>query len=43
MQPILGAVSLVNEYVTDAMSVNPYASLAWAGISLLLPVGRIVE
>ncbi|KAL6907175.1 ankyrin repeat-containing domain protein [Trichoderma evansii] len=38
VQPVLGVVSLVNEYVTDAMSVNPYASLAWAGISLLLPL-----
>jgi hypothetical protein len=38
VQPILGAVSLVNEYIIDAISISPYASLAWAGISLLLPV-----
>jgi hypothetical protein len=38
VQPILGVVSLVNEYVTDAISISSYASLAWAGVSLLLPV-----
>jgi hypothetical protein len=43
VQPILGAVSLVNEYITDTTSVSPYASLAWAGISLLLPVSRIAN
>lgn len=43
VQPILGAVSLVNEYITDASSVSPYASLAWAGVSLLLPVSRIAN
>lgn len=40
VQPILGIVSLVNDYITGAVSANPYASLAWAGISLLLPVSR---
>lgn len=38
VQPILGIVSLVNEYITDAVSVSSYASFAWVGISLLLPV-----
>ncbi|EHK44923.1 hypothetical protein TRIATDRAFT_37794 [Trichoderma atroviride IMI 206040] len=38
VQPILGAVSLVNEYITDAVAVSSYASLAWAGISLFLPL-----
>ncbi|GFP56049.1 putative ankyrin repeat protein L93 [Trichoderma asperellum] len=37
VQPILGIVSLTNEYVTDAMSLHPSTSLAWAGISILLP------
>jgi hypothetical protein len=43
VQPILGAVSLVNEYIIDAVTISPYASLAWAGISLLLPVSRIAN
>lgn len=43
VQPILGAVNLVNRYITDATSVSPCASLAWAGISLLLPVSRIAN
>ncbi|KAL6823215.1 ankyrin repeat-containing domain protein [Trichoderma camerunense] len=38
VQPILGIVSLVNEYITDAVSVSSYASFAWVGISLLLPL-----
>lgn len=38
VQPILGIVSLVNEYITDAVSASSYASFAWVGISLLLPV-----
>lgn len=38
VQPILGVVGLVNEYITDAVSVSSYASFAWVGISLLLPV-----
>ncbi|KAK1246570.1 hypothetical protein MKX08_000372 [Trichoderma sp. CBMAI-0020] len=38
VQPILGAVNLVNQYITDGVSVSPYTSLAWAGISLLLPL-----
>lgn len=38
VQPILGIVSLANEYITDAVSVSSYAAFAWVGISLLLPV-----
>ncbi|KAL7904284.1 ankyrin repeat-containing domain protein [Trichoderma velutinum] len=38
VQPILGTVNLVNEYVTDAVSLNSVTSLAWVGISLLLPL-----
>ena len=26
------------DYISSAVSVNPYAALAWTGISLLLPV-----
>ncbi|QYT03170.1 hypothetical protein H0G86_010139 [Trichoderma simmonsii] len=38
VQPILGIVSLANEYISDAVSMNSLTSLAWVGISLLLPL-----
>ncbi|KAK3898176.1 hypothetical protein C8A05DRAFT_19196, partial [Staphylotrichum tortipilum] len=37
-QPVLGIISRVNGYVSDALAPNPSASMAWAGISLLLPL-----
>ncbi|KAI0968046.1 ankyrin repeat-containing domain protein [Xylaria arbuscula] len=37
-QPILGVVSRANDYISTALSSNPYASVAWMGISLLLPL-----
>ncbi|KAK3380662.1 ankyrin repeat-containing domain protein [Lasiosphaeria ovina] len=37
-KPVLGIISAANVYITDALSVNPYASIAWAGISLFLPL-----
>ncbi len=38
VQPVLGIISRVNGYVTDTLAPNPSASMAWAGVSLLLPV-----
>ncbi|RFU78126.1 hypothetical protein TARUN_4117 [Trichoderma arundinaceum] len=38
VKPILGIVSQVHDYVANTASPSPYASLAWAGISLLLPL-----
>jgi hypothetical protein len=38
MQPLVGAINGANDYITGVLSPNPYASLAWAGVSLLLPV-----
>ena len=38
VQPVLGIISRVNGYVSDALAPNPSASMAWAGVSLLLPV-----
>ncbi|PNP60521.1 hypothetical protein THARTR1_00545 [Trichoderma harzianum] len=35
-QPILGVVKLANDFITTALASNPYASLAWAGVSALL-------
>ncbi len=37
-EPVLGVVSWANDYVANAVSGNPYASIAWSGVSLLLPV-----
>ncbi|KAL6692009.1 ankyrin repeat-containing domain protein [Trichoderma pleuroticola] len=36
VQPILGVVKLANDFITTALASNPYASLAWAGVSALL-------
>ncbi|ROV91219.1 hypothetical protein VMCG_09361 [Cytospora schulzeri] len=38
VKPVLGVVNWANEYITKAVSGSPYASLAWEGISLLLPL-----
>jgi hypothetical protein len=38
VQPVLGVVDWANDYITGAVSANPYASTAWAGVSLILPV-----
>ncbi|KAF8858160.1 hypothetical protein BDZ45DRAFT_802669 [Acephala macrosclerotiorum] len=37
-EPVLGIVSAADQYVTNALSANPYASIAWAGVSLILPI-----
>ncbi|KAK4031768.1 hypothetical protein C8A01DRAFT_41782 [Parachaetomium inaequale] len=37
-QPALGAINRVNEYITGALAANPYTSIAWAGVSLLIPL-----
>ncbi len=38
VQPVLGVVNRANNFITAAVSANPYASLAWVGVSVLLPV-----
>ena len=38
MHPVVGTIRWANDYISNALSANPYASLAWAGVSLLLPV-----
>lgn len=40
VQPVLGVVNWANEYISAAVGANPSASIAWAGISLLLPVSE---
>lgn len=42
IQKVLGVLKLVNDYVTAAVSFNPSASLAWAGVGVLLPVSKSV-
>lgn len=37
-QSILSVVNWTNEYITVALTPNPCASMAWTGISLLLPL-----
>jgi hypothetical protein len=36
--PVVGIINWADQYVNAAVSANPYASIAWAGVSLLLPV-----
>jgi N-terminal domain of NWD NACHT-NTPase len=38
MEPVAGVIGWANEYINSALSANPYASIAWSGVSLLLPV-----
>ncbi|KAH8821892.1 hypothetical protein F5884DRAFT_746178 [Xylogone sp. PMI_703] len=35
---VVGAVYWANGYISDAVNANPYASIAWAGVGLLLPL-----
>ncbi|UKZ56521.1 hypothetical protein TrVGV298_010358 [Trichoderma virens] len=36
VQPVLGVVKLANDFIVTALASNPYASLAWVGVSALL-------
>ncbi|KAL7948261.1 ankyrin repeat-containing domain protein [Trichoderma barbatum] len=36
VQPILGVVKMANDFIATALASNPYASLAWTGVSALL-------
>ncbi|KAI1113784.1 ankyrin repeat-containing domain protein [Nemania sp. NC0429] len=38
LQPVLSTVTWANNFIGQAVSANPYASLAWAGVGLLLPI-----
>lgn len=38
VKPILGVVSWANDFISKAVSANPTASIAWGGVSLLLPL-----
>lgn len=42
--PIFSSIaSKANDYISKALAVNPPASLAWGGISVLLPVSCICD
>jgi hypothetical protein len=43
MGPVVGIIGWANEYINAAVSANPYASLAWAGVGLLLPVSNTFQ
>jgi hypothetical protein len=38
VQPVLDVVAWANKFITGALSTNPSASMAWAGVSLILPL-----
>ncbi|KAL7908184.1 ankyrin repeat-containing domain protein [Trichoderma velutinum] len=38
LPPILGIISHANDYITTSLNANMYPSIAWAGVSLLLPL-----
>jgi hypothetical protein len=42
VKPVLGVINWANSYITQALSGSSQASIAWSGISLLLPV-RLIE
>ncbi|KAF4630221.1 hypothetical protein G7Y89_g7914 [Cudoniella acicularis] len=37
-QPVVGIIQWADDYISGALNANPYASVAWAGVSLLLPL-----
>ncbi|CZR60767.1 uncharacterized protein PAC_10663 [Phialocephala subalpina] len=38
VKPVVDAVGWADKYVSGALAANPYASIAWAGVSLILPI-----
>jgi hypothetical protein len=38
VESVVGIISWADDYISGALSTNPYASVAWGGVSLLLPV-----
>jgi hypothetical protein len=41
IEPVVGIIDWTNDYIGNAVSANPYASIAWAGVSLILPVSLV--
>jgi hypothetical protein len=42
-EPIVKLISDAEKFVDGLVSANPYASIAWAGVSLLLPVSLEIQ
>lgn len=42
-KPVIDMIDMADKYVSDAVSANPYASIAWAGVGLILPVSHPKE
>jgi hypothetical protein len=40
VKPVVGMIQSADDYISDALSAHPYASLAWSGVMLLLPVSH---
>lgn len=38
VRPILGVINRANDFIAGTVSASPYASMAWAGVSVILPV-----
>jgi ankyrin repeat domain-containing protein 50 len=43
LESVIVVIGWANEYISDAVGSNPDASIAWAGVVLLLPVSSIVQ
>jgi hypothetical protein len=41
--PVINIIKEAQKFVDIVVSADPYASIAWAGISLLLPVSLIIR
>lgn len=41
MKPVVGIVKWADTYVSSAISANPVASIAWAGVTVFLPVSTV--
>jgi hypothetical protein len=41
VQPVLAVINWANDYIAGVLASNPCASMAWAGVSLLLPVNEL--
>lgn len=41
--PVINIIKEAETFVNGAVSANPYASIAWAGVSLLLPVSLAIR
>jgi hypothetical protein len=41
-ESVLGIVQWADDYISGALSANPYALIAWGGVSLLLPVSTYI-